>query len=93
MTRNCSGLRRPGAAALDLAYVAAGRVDGFFEQGLKLWDVAAGALLITEAGGLIGNYSGDNAADMHQEVLAANPRLFAQMARLLGPFSQDLGHK
>lgn len=91
MTRSCAGLRRPGAAALDLAYVAAGRVDGFFEQGLKPWDVAAGALLIREAGGLIGNYGGDNQADdLHQEVLAANPRLFAQMARLLGPFSQDI---
>lgn len=89
MTRNCAGLRRPGAAALDLAYVACGRVDGFFEQGLKAWDVAAGALLITEAGGLIGNYRGDNKADVPQELLAANPRLFAQMTRLLSPYSQQ----
>ena len=54
MTEACAGLRRPGAAALDLANVAAGRMDGFFEQGLNPWDVAAGSLLITEAGGLVG---------------------------------------
>ncbi|HXE49697.1 MAG TPA: inositol monophosphatase family protein, partial [Ramlibacter sp.] len=54
-----AGLRRPGAAALDLAYVAAGFTDGFFETGLSPWDVAAGSLLVTEAGGLIGNFTGD----------------------------------
>ncbi|MEY3831110.1 MAG: hypothetical protein RJA82_57, partial [Pseudomonadota bacterium] len=59
MTRQCAGLRRPGAASLDLAYVAAGRYDGFFESELKPWDMAAGALIITEAGGLVGNYRGE----------------------------------
>ena len=54
-----AGLRRPGAAALDLAYVAAGFADGFFESGLSIWDVAAGSLLVTEAGGLIGNFTGE----------------------------------
>jgi myo-inositol-1(or 4)-monophosphatase len=54
-----AGLRRPGAAALDLAYVAAGFTDGFFETGLSPWDVAAGSLLVTEAGGLIGNFTGE----------------------------------
>ena len=54
-----AGLRRPGAAALDLAYVAAGFTDGFFETGLKPWDAAAGSLLVTEAGGLIGNFTGE----------------------------------
>ncbi len=53
-----AGLRRPGAAALDLAYVAAGFTDAFFETGLNPWDVAAGSLLVTEAGGLIGNFTG-----------------------------------
>jgi len=53
-----AGLRRPGAAALDLAYVAAGRCDGFWEMGLKPWDTAAGTLLITEAGGRVGTLSG-----------------------------------
>lgn len=91
MIRNCAGLRRPGAAALDLAYVAAGRFDGFFEQGLKLWDIAAGSLLVTEAGGLIGNYRGDSKVGAYKEVevLAANSRLFAQMVRLLGQYSQE----
>jgi Archaeal fructose-1,6-bisphosphatase and related enzymes of inositol monophosphatase family len=64
-----AGLRRPGAAALDLAYVAAGFTDGFFETGLSIWDVAAGSLLITEAGGLVGNFTGEadfpGAARMH----------------------------
>ncbi|MEI8326957.1 MAG: inositol monophosphatase family protein, partial [Betaproteobacteria bacterium] len=54
-----AGLRRPGAAALDLAYVAAGFTDGFFEKGLQPWDVAAGSLLVTEAGGLVGNFTGE----------------------------------
>jgi len=54
MTRSCAGLRRPGAASLDLAYVAAGRLDGFFEGDLKPWDMAAGILLIQESGGLVG---------------------------------------
>ena len=53
-----SGVRRAGAAALDLAYVAAGRVDGFWEIGLKAWDIAAGAILITEAGASISDFSG-----------------------------------
>jgi myo-inositol-1(or 4)-monophosphatase len=83
MTRQCAGLRRPGAASLDLAYVAAGRVDGFFEQGLKPWDMAAGALLITEAGGLVGNYAGEDAYLQTGEVMAANPRLFGQMVTIL----------
>jgi myo-inositol-1(or 4)-monophosphatase len=58
--QSCAGLRRPGAAALDLCYVAAGYYDGFFETGLNPWDVAAGSLIITEAGGLIGNFTGDS---------------------------------
>lgn len=88
MTRHCAGLRRPGAAALDLAYVAAGRFDGFFEQGLQPWDLAAGALLITEAGGLVGNYAGDSDKAQSGEVLAANPRLFSQMVALLNSYSR-----
>ena len=89
MTRNCAGLRRPGAAALDLAYVACGRLDGFFERGLKPWDMAAGMLLITEAGGLVGNYAGESRQLEQGEVLAGNPKAFAQMVRLLAPFSLD----
>jgi myo-inositol-1(or 4)-monophosphatase len=87
----CAGVRRPGAAALDLAYVAAGYSDGFFETGLKAWDVAAGSLLVTEAGGLVGNFTGE-ADFMHQgECLAANPRIYAQMVTLLGRYSKFAG--
>jgi len=83
-----AGLRRPGAAALDLAYVAAGFTDGFFETGLKPWDVAAGSLLVTEAGGLIGNFTGDT-GDLDQgECLAGNPRVYAQLVQVLQRYSR-----
>ncbi|MDR1967185.1 MAG: inositol monophosphatase [Burkholderiaceae bacterium] len=89
-----AGLRRPGAAALDLAYVAAGFSDGFFETGLKAWDVAAGSLLVAEAGGLFGNFTGE-AGDLDQaECLAANPRVYAQLVQLLRPYSRfDSGER
>jgi myo-inositol-1(or 4)-monophosphatase len=87
MTSSCAGLRRPGAAALDLAYVAAGRLDGFFEKGLKPWDIAAGALLISEAGGIIGNFKGDGDYLHHGEVIAGSPKIFAQAVALLSPFA------
>ena len=87
MSRQCTGLRRPGAASLDLAYVAAGRYDGFFESDLKPWDMAAGALLITEAGGLIGNYRGEEGFLKSGEVMAANPRIYAQMVQCLSKYS------
>ena len=89
MSRQCSGLRRPGAASLDLAYVAAGRYDGFFESDLKPWDIAAGALLITESGGLIGNYRGEEGFLYSGEVLTANPRIFAQMVQSLSKYSKN----
>ncbi|HTD05852.1 inositol monophosphatase family protein, partial [Undibacterium sp.] len=73
MTAKCQGLRRPGAAALDLAYVAMGRLDGFFEKGLAPWDIAAGSLLITEAGGIVGNFSGDSDYLYKGDVLAGTP--------------------
>ncbi|WP_275429318.1 inositol monophosphatase family protein, partial [Serratia marcescens] len=72
--QQCAGLRRPGAAALDLCYVAAGYYDAFFETGLQPWDVAAGSLIVSEAGGLIGNFTGE-ADFLHQrEVVAGNPK-------------------
>ena len=83
-----AGLRRPGAAALDLAYVAAGFTDGFFETGLQPWDVAAGSLLITEAGGLIGNFSGDANFLEQKECLAGNPKIYAQMVSIIGKYSK-----
>jgi myo-inositol-1(or 4)-monophosphatase len=86
--QHCAGVRRPGAAALDLCYVAAGWYDGFFETGLSPWDVAAGSLIVTEAGGLIGNFTGE-ADFLHQrEVVAGTPKVYGQLVQLLAPFSK-----
>jgi myo-inositol-1(or 4)-monophosphatase len=87
MTRT-AGLRRPGAAALDLAYVAAGYTDGFFEMGLSPWDVAAGSLLVTEAGGLIGNFTGESDFLEQKECVAGNPRIYGQLVAILGKYSK-----
>ena len=84
----CAGMRRPGAAALDLAYVAAGFTDGFFETGLSPWDVAAGSLLVTEAGGLVGNFTGEADFIDQKECLAGNPRVYAQLVGLIGKYSK-----
>ncbi len=83
-----AGLRRPGAAALDLAYVAAGRTDGFFEKGLRPWDVAAGALLVTEAGGLVGNFTGEANFIDQEECIAANPKIYGQLVTVVGKYSK-----
>ena len=83
-----AGLRRPGSAALDLAYVAAGFTDGFFETGLSPWDVAAGSLLVTEAGGLIGNFTGESDFLEQKECLAGAPRIYGQLVSILGKFSK-----
>ena len=79
-----------GAAALDLAYVAAGYYDGFWEVGLNPWDVAAGSLLILEAGGLVGDLAGDAEYLYGGQIIAANPRIFAQMVKLLSPYRESL---
>jgi myo-inositol-1(or 4)-monophosphatase len=84
----CAGLRRPGSAALDLCYVAAGYTDGFFETGLQPWDVAAGSLIITEAGGLIGNFTGEADFLNQREVVAGSPKIYGQLVPLLAPFSR-----
>lgn len=83
-----SGVRRPGSAALDLAYLAAGFSDGFFETGLSPWDVAAGSLLVTEAGGLVGNFTGEADFLEQKECLAANPRVYGQLVGMLGKYSK-----
>ena len=88
MTEKSAGLRRPGAAALALAYVAAGRLDGFFEKTLKPWDIAAGSLLITEAGGIVGTFAGESDYLYKGDVIAGTPKVFAQMVALLAPFSK-----
>ncbi|MGC1819074.1 MAG: inositol monophosphatase family protein [Casimicrobiaceae bacterium] len=90
MIQQTAGLRRPGAAALDLAYVAAGFYDGFFEIGLNPWDVAAGSLLVLEAGGLIGDLSGEGDYLYGGQVIAATPKVFAQMVNVLAPFRGEL---
>ena len=84
----CAGMRRPGAAALDLCYVAAGWYDGFFETGLSPWDVAAGSLLVTEAGGLIGNFTGEADYLYQREVVAGCPKIYGQLVQLLTPYTR-----
>jgi myo-inositol-1(or 4)-monophosphatase len=93
MIESTAGLRRPGAAALDLAYVAAGFYDGFWEVGLNPWDVAAGSLLVQEAGGLIGDLSGNGDYLHGGQVIAANPKIFAQMVAALGPYRSELSRE
>ena len=75
----CAGVRRAGAAALDLAYVAAGRLDAFWEMGLSRWDMAAGALLIQEAGGLVSDLEGKAAFLDSGEIAAAAPKVLPQL--------------
>jgi myo-inositol-1(or 4)-monophosphatase len=93
MIQHTAGIRRPGAAALDLAYVAAGFYDGFWEVGLNPWDVAAGSLLVLEAGGLIGDLAGEGDYLHSGQVIAANPKIFVQMVRELSPFRTELGRE
>jgi myo-inositol-1(or 4)-monophosphatase len=85
--QQCAGLRRPGAAALDLCYVAAGYYDGFFETGLHPWDIAAGSLMITEAGGLVGNFTGEADYLFQHEVVTGNPKVYAQLVAILAPYT------
>lgn len=79
MARGCAGVRRTGSAVLDMAYVAAGRLDGFCGLGLKQWDMAAASLMVLEAGGLIGDLQGEQTWMGSGDVLAANPKIFTQM--------------
>lgn len=76
-----SGIRRPGSAALDLAYVACGRYEGFWEIGLSPWDMAAGALIVQEAGGMVTDFSGDQAYLESGNIIAGNPKIHAEMLR------------
>ncbi len=85
MTRRTAGVRRPGAASLDLAYVACGRLDGFWEFGLSPWDMAAGALLITEAGGLVGDLAGEATYLTSGNIVGGTPKVFAQLLQVIAP--------
>jgi myo-inositol-1(or 4)-monophosphatase len=81
-----AGVRRPGAASLDLAYVAAGRMDGFWEFGLAPWDTAAGTLLIQEAGGRVGKPTGDEYS-LGPNIVAGNPKVYEELLAALGPLT------
>lgn len=88
---HAAGIRRAGSAALDLAYVAAGRLDGFWEIGLSPWDMAAGVLLIQEAGGLIGDFSGGHDYMESGNLIAGNPKLFKIITQTIHPhLTRDL---
>jgi myo-inositol-1(or 4)-monophosphatase len=84
-----AGIRRAGSAALDLAYVAAGRLDGFWEIGLSIWDMAAGVLLIQEAGGLSSDFTGGNNHLESGNIVAGNPKLFAEILKTIRPHVSD----
>lgn len=79
-----AGIRRPGAASLDLAYVAAGRFDGFWEMNLKSWDIAAGLLLVKEAGGMVSDFRGGNDCMKTGNVVCASPKVFKPLLQIVG---------
>lgn len=81
----CAGMRRTGSAALDLAYLACGRVDGFWELGLRPWDIAAGSLLIREAGGLISDLQGGDDFLKNGDVVAGTPKVFKSLLQTISP--------
>ncbi len=85
----CAGVRRAGAAALDLAYVASGRLDGFWEFTLKPWDIAAGVLLIKEAGGLVSDLSGSENYFKTGSIVAGNPKVFKSLLQTLKPITEE----
>ena len=81
----CTEIRRAGAASLDLAYVASGRLDAFWEIGLKAWDIAGGALLVQEAGGLVSDFGGDNGFMKTGNIVAGNPKAFKALLQEMQP--------
>ncbi|MGB5082863.1 MAG: inositol monophosphatase family protein [Burkholderiales bacterium] len=87
LTARTAGLRRAGAASLDIAYVAAGRLDGFWETGLSAWDMAAGALMVQEAGGLVGDFGGEPNYLDSGRIVCGNPKIFAQLLQVIGPLA------
>ncbi len=89
MFTDTAGIRRPGSAALDLAYVAAGRLDGFWEIGLSEWDMAAGCLLVQEAGGLISDFSGGHEYLESGNIICGNPKVFKQMVQKIVPIVKN----
>ncbi|MEM1270531.1 MAG: inositol monophosphatase family protein, partial [Bacteroidota bacterium] len=87
----CHGVRRLGSAAVDMAYVCCGRFDGFFEMGLSPWDVAAGALLVEEAGGRVTDFSAEERAPLFNgQMIATNSRLHGAFQEAIGPLREAL---
>ncbi|GAB4119360.1 MAG: inositol monophosphatase family protein [Sideroxydans sp.] len=89
LMQQTAGLRRPGAASLDLAWTAAGRYDGFFETGLKPWDIAGGALLISEAGGIVSDLAGNQNYLASGHICAGNPFIHEQLLKIIAPHLTD----
>ena len=89
LIKETAGIRRPGSAALDFAYVAAGRTDGFWELGLAPWDFAAGALLVTEAGGMVSDLAGGDRFFETGNIMAGGPRVHAAMLDIIRPRLTD----
>lgn len=88
--QRAAGIRRSGSAALDLAWLAAGYSDGFFDLGLNAWDVAAGGLLVTEAGGRVGNFHGEPDFLETRECMAGNSAVFAALGEVLRPYARTV---
>lgn len=88
MLTRCQGVRRAGAAAMDLAYLACGRLDGFWEIKLKPWDTAAGQLLVEEAGGTVTDFKGGKYSPFLPEIAASNGAIHPELIALLAPFSE-----
>src|SRR5207244_6739563 len=93
--RVAKGVRRPGSAALDLAYTAAGVFDGFFEMHLASWDVAAGSLLVTEAGGVISDFSGGDRWLTRGNIIGAPPAVHAELLKIINRYvvEDQLDHR
>lgn len=83
LLKHCRGVRRPGSAATDLAYTAIGRFDGFYEYSLQPWDVAAGIILVQEAGGKVCDFKGGNDFLFGEEIITANPLVFKELSELI----------
>jgi len=93
LTHKTRGVRRGGAAAVDLAFVAAGKVDGFWERGLQIWDIAAGAIIVHEAGGIISNYPNGDLDLYSGKILACSPNINIELKEQLSkvtPFKTNL---
>jgi myo-inositol-1(or 4)-monophosphatase len=85
MIVRAQGIRRPGSAAIDLCYVAAGRFDGFWEEGLKPWDTAAGIIIVQEAGGRVTTFEGGRCSPFSKTIVASNTLIHGEMIPLLNP--------